>query len=193
VAVNSDLWIFGYGSLIFRPDFPFSARCQGYITGWTRRFWQASPDHRGTPQQPGRVATIIVSPQEQCWGVAYRVAEVDRARVLEQLDERERGGYERKIVPFYTSEAALRCVERVVVYIADHTNPNYVGPEDTQQIADIVREARGLSGANREYVLRLAAALTAMGAIDPHVFELARAIALDNELLQCEAESTLSA
>jgi cation transport protein ChaC len=192
VALNSDLWIFGYGSLIFRPDFPFSARCQGYITGWTRRFWQASTDHRGTPQQPGRVATIIASPDERCWGVAYRVAEADRLRVLAQLDERERGGYERKIVPFNTGDSDQPCVERVVVYIADHLNPHYVGPEDTQRIADIVRVARGLSGANREYVLRLAAALAAMGATDNHVSELARAIALDNEL-QSELGPTIVA
>jgi cation transport protein ChaC len=180
VAVQSDLWIFGYGSLIFRPDFPFVSRCEGFIAGWSRRFWQASPDHRGTPTDPGRVATIIACPGARCWGVAYCVAESESARVLAYLDERECGGYSRRMLPFESTRRETReVIADVLVYIADHTSPNYVGPEETHHTAARVRNACGLMGPNRDYVRRLAEALAQMGADDSHVFELARALELD--------------
>jgi glutathione-specific gamma-glutamylcyclotransferase len=178
-ALNSDqaLWVFGYGSLIFRPDFPFVARREGFICDWSRRFWQASPDHRGTPEQPGRVATIVASPGAHCWGVAYRVADDQREAVLAYLDERECGGYERRRLPFFTpGEESL---SSVLVYIAEHGSPNFVGPEEIADTALQVRAACGLRGPNLEYVAQLAAALTSMGAQDPHVFELALALELD--------------
>lgn len=167
-------WIFGYGSLMFRPDFPYAGREVGFITGWTRRFWQASLDHRGTPELPGRVVTLVASAQARCWGVAYRVADAQRARVLEYLDGRESGGYTRARLPFFDRDARPLC--DVLVYIADHENPNFRGPEATHEIAARVRAARGISGPNRDYVLQLAAALSTIGADDPHVFELAAAL-----------------
>ena len=168
------LWVFGYGSLIFRPDFPFIAKREGFITGWARRFWQASLDHRGTPACPGRVATIVRSPETRCWGVAYQVAAEEQQAVLSYLDARECGGYERQLLPFHTPCGQV--LNEVLVYIASHDNPHFVGPEETHAIAACVRAACGLTGPNREYVLKLAAALERMGADDPHVFELARAL-----------------
>lgn len=174
MTVESDLWVFGYGSLIFRPDFPYVARREGYITDWSRRFWQASLDHRGTFENPGRVATIVASPGARCWGVAYCVAPQERERVLAYLDERECGGYERRMLPFHTPDAEP--LDSVLVYIADHGNPNFCGPEELAVTAAFVRAARGLMGPNLDYVSKLAAALQLMGAEDPHVFELARAL-----------------
>jgi len=173
---ENDLWVFGYGSLIFRPGFAYAARREGFICDWSRRFWQASPDHRGTPQNPGRVATIIASPGARCWGVAYRVAAAERASVLAYLDERECGGYERRVLPFFDPDGET--LTSVLVYIAEHGNPNYVGPEDTATTAACVRAACGLMGPNLDYVQHLASALTGMGAVDPHVFELAQALEL---------------
>jgi glutathione-specific gamma-glutamylcyclotransferase len=173
-AAPDELWIFGYGSLIFRPDFPYVARSVGFITGWTRRFWQASLDHRGTPERPGRVATLVESTDARCWGVAYRVDDAHRAQVLDYLDVRECGGYSRASLPFFDRDA--QPLPDVLVYIADRANPNYRGPEATHDIAACVRAACGLSGPNREYVLQLAAALDTIGADDPHVFELAAAL-----------------
>ena len=171
--VGTDLWVFGYGSLIFRPDFPFVERREGFVRGWARRFWQASPDHRGTRELPGRVVTLIEHAGARCWGVAYRVAAEHVALVLERLDARECGGYQRRTLAF---SAAAGDLEAVTVYVADHRNPNYVGPEEEQRIAEIVRRAIGHSGANREYVLHLAEALAQAGEEDPHVLAIARAL-----------------
>lgn len=171
----ADVWIFGYGSLIFRPDFRFVEQRAGILRGYARRFWQASTDHRGTPEAPGRVVTLIEARGESCWGMVYRVAAPHRESVLASLDHRERGGYQRRSLSLSTSAGIL---EDVIVYVADQSNPNYVGPEECARIASIVRMAHGPSGANREYVLRLAEALARIGAEDPHVFEIARLLSL---------------
>ena len=67
------MWLFGYGSLIWRPDIKFLAREPARLQGWVRRFWQGSHDHRGLPHSPGRVVTLVESTHGHCDGVAYLV------------------------------------------------------------------------------------------------------------------------
>ncbi len=71
---HDEVWLFGYGSLIWKADFPFLERRPAHIHGWARRFWQGSHDHRGTPEAPGRVATLVREPGAVCHGMAYRIA-----------------------------------------------------------------------------------------------------------------------
>ena len=92
------LWIFGYGSLVWRPAFPHRERRAAFIEGWERRFWQGSTDHRGVPGAPGRVVTLVPCEGKTCWGMAYHVPGEDVAATLDQLDHRERGGYARRNV-----------------------------------------------------------------------------------------------
>ena len=87
-------WVFGYGSLIYKVDFPYLEREMAEIHGWARRFWQGSHDHRGTPEAPGRVVTLVPEPGTVCRGVAYRIDNT----VFEHLDHREKNGYERYTV-----------------------------------------------------------------------------------------------
>ena len=164
------LWIFGYGSLIFRPDIPFVERRRALLRGWARRFWQWSTDHRGEPWRPGRVVTLAPSPEDRCWGVAYRLDEARADKVLDDLDVRERGGYVRMEV-----ELELDGSERVlgVTYQAWPGNRNYAGPAPLAEIAGQVVAATGPSGANADYVRDLDAALRAMSAEDGHTAELA--------------------
>ena len=172
-AVSDELWIFGYGSLIWRPAFPYRERHPGYVVGFKRRFWQASTDHRGTPEMPGRVVTLLREPGAISWGMTYRVDDADAESVLAGLDHREKGGYDRLHTDVMLDPE--RGSVRALLYIATADNPNYVGPAGAiEEIARIVRLAHGPSGPNIEYVLRLAQALEAMGANDPHVAELAR-------------------
>ena len=165
-------WIFGYGSLIWRPSFPHRERQPAYIENWARRFWQASTDHRGLPHAPGRVVTLVPEAAARCWGMAYRVDGEGLEQVLADLDARESGGYERREVEVHLGSDDQR-PEVALMYVATSANPNYLGPAPLDAIAAQVRSSEGPSGHNVEYVLRLVSELRAMNADDPHVFALA--------------------
>lgn len=163
------MWIFGYGSLIWRPGFDFLERRKACVHGRVRRFWQGSSDHRGTPEAPGRVVTLV--PDEGvCWGAAFRLDPTDD--VLAALDHREKGGYERLEleVVFEAGKATA------LTWVAPPENPSYLGPAPIRAIAEQVVASVGPSGANVEYVLELDRALRRMGAPDPHVGGVARAV-----------------
>jgi len=74
IADDESVWLFGYGSLIWKAGFPYLERRRATIYGWERRFWQGSHDHRGTLESPGRVATLIASSGTPCHGMAYRIS-----------------------------------------------------------------------------------------------------------------------
>ncbi len=166
-------WIFGYGSLVFRSGFPFRSREPGWLDGFRRRLWQGSPDHRGTPEAPGRVATLIPDAAARVLGMAFEVDRAVLAEVLEQLDLREQAGYDRLERPV-TLGGGRRVV--AVVYAAGPSNPSWLGPADAADIARHVAAARGPSGDNREYVLRLAESLRELGVIEDEVLEVALAL-----------------
>ncbi len=170
------LWIFGYGSLIFRPDFPFVERRRARAPGFVRRFFQGSPDHRGTPEDLGRVVTLVIDPSGATEGVAYRVDEPDEDAVLRALDEREQGGYVRThLTVSFVDQAATHSVN-ATTWIAHPGNPYWLGPDADHAIVERIARARGPSGANRDYVLRLRDALRSEAIDDPHVEALAQRI-----------------
>jgi cation transport regulator ChaC len=157
-------WVFGYGSLIWKQDFPYLESRPGRITGWARRFWQGSHDHRGLEHDPGRVVTLVSAPGEICQGRAFLV----EPGVFEHLDHREKNGYQRIFVEiFFESESV-----EGVVYRAAENNPAYLGPAPTGEIAAQINRCMGPSGSNRDYLLKLAHALRGMDYTDEHVFDL---------------------
>jgi cation transport regulator ChaC len=164
---HASVWLFGYGSLIFKADFPFIERRPAYIRGWTRRFWQGSHDHRGTETAPGRVVTLAPQESAVCHGMAYLVTPEEFAH----LDHREKNGYLRLATDMHFEDGST--VEGIV-YIATHDNAAYLGPASEPDIARQIASARGPSGPNSEYLLRLAQALRELGKPDEHVFELER-------------------
>ncbi len=188
---TDSLWIFGYGSLVWRPAFAHKRHLPAFVEGFARRFWQGSLDHRGLPGQPGRVVTLIPETDPDvvnepgftpapCWGTAYEVPTSDPNGVLAGLDHRERGGYDRlevELTLVADPAANPTACEKVagLVYIAHNTNANYLGPAPIGEIAQQVATARGPSGPNLEYVFELAKSLDEMGAPDPHVEEVAAA------------------
>lgn len=164
------LWIFAYGSLLWRAGFPFERRAAAVVTGWERRLDQGSPDHRGTPERLGRVATLVPAAGARCAGAVYLVKDEDRASVLAALDHRERGGYDRVEV-----EAALMDEEGAVsaiTWVASAENPFHLGRADLETMATQIRAASGPSGTNRDYVLALAEALAGLGALDREIAAL---------------------
>ncbi|MDN7131312.1 gamma-glutamylcyclotransferase [Halomonas sp. MC140] len=171
---HSSLWLFGYGSLIWKADFDYLERRSAYIHGWERRFWQGSHDHRGTPEAPGRVATLIRAQGAVCHGMAYRIT----PDVLAPLDTREKNGYLREKVPLTfvdgnggdNGDAAEQ--SEGLIYLASDDNPAFLGEAPLADIAQQIAYAHGPSGANAEYLLNLATALRELGAEDAHIFAL---------------------
>jgi cation transport regulator ChaC len=97
-------------------------------------------------------------------------------RVIQELDHRERGGFDRKEVTVEFRDPDLPAV-RALVYVATDRNPNYLGPAMDSEIAAQIRDAHGPSGSNAEYALELAAALRSIEADDGHVFAIADLLA----------------
>lgn len=170
MLINPMAWIFGYGSLIWRPDFAFYERAPGAVAGWTRRFWQGSPDHRGVPGAPGRVVTLVPAAADEVFGVAYRVEPTLRAAIVARLDHREQAGYVGHDLPVALDDGRM---VTALVYIATPSNPDFLGPASMAAMVAQIRSAVGPSGPNLDYALALHDALVALGRPDPHVAELA--------------------
>jgi cation transport protein ChaC len=167
-GVSEPTWVFGYGSLIWRQDFPFREIRRARIDGWVRRLWQGSHDHRGLPDDPGRVATIVRSAGESCHGCALLV----EPEVFEHLDHREKNGYERVDLTIHLINGAVAGT----TYIAPVDNHAFLGPADVADIAAQVRRCRGPSGSNVEYVVELARALRDLDIHDAHIFAIEAAL-----------------
>ena len=174
-VLPDDAWIFGYGSIVWKPDFSFEERAPGWIGGWSRRLWQGSPDHRGVPASPGRVATLISQPAARCTGMAFRVRGSACEAVLRGLDERESGGFRQTLIRFHFA-AASRPPVSAITYVAPPDNPNFLGEAPLDAVIRQVRGARGRSGSNLEYVLRLDESLRELGAEDEHVSRIAEGL-----------------
>lgn len=171
--------MFGYGSLVFRPAFPFVRSEPAFIRGYVRRFWQGSTDHRGVVGAPGRVVTLIPEADARCVGRAYEVAPAEREAVLASLDVREQGGYDRAVTPLYQLDGTMLAAE-ALVYMATSKNANWLGDAPLERIAKTIRSSVGPSGKNVDYLLALAASLRDMGERDAHV-EALEALILGGE------------
>jgi glutathione-specific gamma-glutamylcyclotransferase len=160
--------IFAYGSLLFRPGFDHLARQRACAPGYARSFSQASPDHRGTPELPGRVVTLVPRIGESVVGALYFVTS-PALELLAELDHRERAGYRR-----VTLEVSVdRERYDAVTWIAPPGNAYDAGQLSLDALAAHIRRCAGPSGRNADYVFELERALAELGGSDALVSELA--------------------
>ncbi|KAF3701305.1 Glutathione-specific gamma-glutamylcyclotransferase 1 [Channa argus] len=176
---RSSLWIFGYGSLVWKPDFAYE-RCKiGYIKGYKRRFWHGDDFYRGDKENPGRVVTLVEDQEACTWGVAYEVTDSETEASLQYLNMREvvLGGYITETVEFIPKDKGQRPL-LALVYIATPDNPIYLGPASDMEIAAQIAKCSGKTGHNIEYLVRLAEfmRLSCPEVEDEHLFSIEAAV-----------------
>lgn len=146
---TEDLWVFGYGSLMWRPEFEFAESASARIFGFRRDLCLWSVVHRGTQQRPGLVFGLASG--GSCLGRAFRVNAGRKQKVLAYLWQREmiRYAYIPKLVRIHTEQG----VEHGLTFVVDTDHPQYVDNLSDKTTATIICASRGKSGHNREYFL----------------------------------------
>lgn len=157
---KQDLWVFGYGSLMWNPGFPFREAVTGRLYGYHRDLCIWSRHYRGDAEQPGLV--LGLDRGGSCTGVSYRVAAADRRAVLAYLQQRE---LFTDIYHAVCKPVQLHGGRKITAlsFIVDRAHGQYTGRLAVNEVSRIVAKARGRRGANREYVLNTLAHLQAMG------------------------------
>jgi len=157
-----DLWVFGYGSLIWRPGFDFVERVEARLVGAHRALCVYSFVHRGTPERPGLV--LGLDQGGACRGMAYRVEAAKRAETIAYLRAREQATmvYRESVRSVWQRGDPERRIP-ALCYVVDRGHAQYAGRLSLDQQLHHVRQGHGRSGANRDYVVSTVAALEEMG------------------------------
>jgi glutathione-specific gamma-glutamylcyclotransferase len=180
---NDDLWVFGYGSLMWRPGFDFLERVPARLVGLHRALCVYSFVHRGTPEKPGLV--LGLDRGGACRGIAYRAAAAQREATVAYLREREQVTKvylesTRRIALAASSTQPARDVN-ALVFLVDRSHPQYAGRLDLERQLHLVRQGHGRSGANRDYVLSTVAEIEAQGCHDPALHQIAERLSAGQE------------
>ena len=171
--MSDAFWVFGYGSLMWRPGFAFAERSPATLQGRRRAFCIYSVHHRGTPERPGLVLGLALGGSVR--GMAYRIAPADWAGVQAYLMEREQ--------PTETYVAAHRSVRladgrrvEALVFLSDPGHRQWAGALSPERQAELIAGAAGLSGRNIDYLADLVEHLAKMGLRDPATQALLRLV-----------------
>lgn len=163
--MSEDLWVFGYGSLMWRPGFEFSERRAARLNGAHRALCVISHVHRGTPEKPGLV--LGLDRGGSCRGIAFRVAGKNREQVIQYLRERE------QVTTVYLEKYRLvdlldgnRARVSAVCYLVDRGHAQYSGALSLEEQLTYVKRGHGKSGNNPDYVLATVDALRSLGIRD---------------------------
>lgn len=171
---SDDLWVFGYGSLMWRPGFRFAERHRAQLHGYHRSLCIFSHVHRGTPEAPGLV--LGLDRGGRCRGVAFRVAPEDTGATIVYLREREQATavYLERHVRVQLDDGRR---VRALTFVADRRHAQYAGRLPEGDVMRLVRQGIGLSGANPDYVRATHEHLIEMGVSDRILARIAQALA----------------
>jgi cation transport protein ChaC len=169
---KADLWVFGYGSLMWRPDFEFIEQVPARLIGEHRALCVYSFDHRGTPEKPGLV--LGLDRGGACRGVAFRVAAKRRGDTIAYLRAREQTtNVYREVMRSVWLENEARQRVSALAYVVDRGHVQYAGRLSLPEQLRYVSQGHGRSGNNRDYVLSTVKSIEAQGFRDPQLHRLA--------------------
>ncbi|MDF2810975.1 MAG: gamma-glutamylcyclotransferase [Microvirga sp.] len=172
---DGDLWVFGYGSLMWRPGFPYVERSHAQLHGYHRALCILSHVHRGTPEKPGLV--LGLDRGGRCHGVAFRIADSEAEATIHYLREREQATsvyLERRVSVRLPDGRTVRALS----YIADRKHAQYAGRLDFDEVLRLVRRGVGISGQNPDYVRSTYEHLLGMGVVDPLLRRITEVLAV---------------
>lgn len=172
-TTNDGLWVFGYGSLLWKPGFESLEHRHARLPGFRRRFGLASEHYRGTPERPGLVLGLDWAPGHHCDGIAFRVCPTRDLEVRRYLSARElvsRAYFE----VLYPVEFADGRRTEALCYILDRSHFQYRGNLSLDEQARIIAHAVGREGPNADYLHNTVAKLRELGLPDPELEDLAR-------------------
>ena len=168
----TQMWVFGYGSLIWDPGFPVAARHLARLDGYHRSFCMRSVHHRGTPEAPGLVLALDHAPGASCAGLAFAVCPGAEDDTLGYLRAREliSSAYveTRQTVRLDSGHTVT-----AVTYVIDPDHVQYCGGLPLEEQATIIAQATGGRGPNRDYLWNTATHLAELGIEDPDLTWLA--------------------
>ncbi|MEM0949887.1 MAG: gamma-glutamylcyclotransferase [Pseudomonadota bacterium] len=169
-----ELWVFGYGSLIWNPGFPVAEKRIARLKDYARSFCMWSIHHRGTEEDPGLVLALDEHPGAACEGVAFRVSPDAHNPTLDYLREREliSSAYVEVVLPLRLEDG--RTVD-AVAYVMNRGHPQYCQLSLEEQ-AKVIAIAKGGRGPNDEYLFNTAAHLAELGIADEELSWLARRV-----------------
>jgi cation transport protein ChaC len=173
---DGDLWVFGYASLIWRPEFDADEQRGAAVHGWHRALRMRSRINRGTPQRPGLVFALVTG--GSCRGMVYRIERRRAPEELERLWRREMptGVYDPRWLPCRTPQGTVRAL----AFTLDRSSPAHTGELPDDQMLEILRHARGRYGSTLEYLMETAASLRRCGIRDREIERLEKlALTLD--------------
>lgn len=161
------LWVFGYGSLIWQPDFPVAEMRLARAMDWSRSFCMWSIHHRGTPEAPGLVLALDARLGSFCDGVALRAAPGSEDETLAMLRERElvSSAYLETWLDLSFTDGAPGGVQ-ALAYVIDRAHAQYTGPLSLNEQARIIGAAQGGRGHNRDYLYATSGKLDELGIAD---------------------------
>jgi cation transport protein ChaC len=169
---HGDLWVFGYGSLMWRPGFDFIEQVPARLIGEHRALCVYSFDHRGTPENPGLV--LGLDRGGACRGIAFRVKAALREATIDYLRSREQTTHVyREVMRSVWLENEARDRVSALAYVVDRGHIQYAGRLNLAEQLHYVRQGHGRSGDNRDYVLSTVKSIEAQGFRDAQLHELA--------------------
>ena len=180
---DADLWLFAYGSLMWKPDLEFAERRLAAVKGWHRRFCLWQWRYRGTRDRPGIM--LALDRGGSCRGVAYRLGGPDLRGKIAPVWRREMtaNGYRPRWVTAYTDDGAVTAL----VFVAHRAGERYAGRLPDEAIADRIALACGHIGPSAEYLLETVARCEELGIRDRHLWRMQSLVA--DRLLRSRATS----